>query len=62
MRSFSFRNSSTVISSIVNNRAPAFVEEEDSYYNEDLQFSTFRSEDYCFYDRFYLKKEEVNSS
>jgi hypothetical protein len=45
MKSLSFRNSSKRIESIINHYQMPETEEGSSYYDEDLQFSTFRSED-----------------
>lgn len=49
MKSISFRNSAKIIATIL---APTDrpQEEAESFYDEDLQFSTFRSDDLHFYD------------
>lgn len=56
MKPLSFRNSSRIIASLLSFRDSPAEEERESYYDEDLQFSTFRSDDYRFYDHFPLKK------
>lgn len=50
MKSFSFRNSSRTLRALLAAPAPPRPEATDSFYDEDLQFSTFRSDDYCYYD------------
>lgn len=49
MRSLTFRNSSKAIKAILAPKESHSHEEGPSFYDEELQFSTFRSEDYRFY-------------
>ena len=58
MKVLSFRNSSKLITSLLQEET---VHAEDySYYDEDLQFSTFRSDDYQFQSYFIGRKKEEN--
>jgi hypothetical protein len=51
MKCFSFRNSSRTLRVLLApTPTPSHPETVDSFYDEDLQFSTFRSDDYCYYD------------
>ena len=49
MRPLTFRNSSKAIAALLSPRETPPHEEASSFYDEELQFSTFRSEDYRFY-------------
>ncbi len=49
MKSLAFRNSSKAIAAMLAPKESPAHEEGPSFYDEDLQFSTFRSEDYRFY-------------
>jgi hypothetical protein len=53
MKPLSFRNSSKAITALLAPHPPTAPQEEGpSFYDEDLQFSTFRSDDYRFYEHF----------
>jgi len=58
MKVLSFRNSSKLIASLLQDEH--MNAEEYSYYDEDLQFSTFRSDDYQFQSYYVGQKEESN--
>lgn len=49
MKQLSFRNSSKAIQALLTPHPQPTPEEGPSFYDEDLQFSTFRSDDYRFY-------------
>lgn len=52
MKQLSFRNSSKAIQALLAPHPHTTPEEATSFYDEDLQFSTFRSDDYRFYEHF----------
>ena len=52
MKQLSFRNSSKAIQALLAPHPQTTPEEGSSFYDEDLQFSTFRSDDYRFYEHF----------
>lgn len=56
MKVLSFRNSSKLIASLL--QGELVNGEEYSYYDEDLQFSTFRSDDYQFQSYFVGREAE----
>lgn len=60
MKTISFINSSKLVHHLLSH-SPQH-EQEDSYYDEDLQFSTFRSDDYRFYDHTFSQHHELYNS
>jgi hypothetical protein len=52
MKPLAFRNSSRALAALLAPTPSPAHDETPSFYDEDLQFSTFRSDDYRFYEHF----------